>query len=164
MNRGTVGEGYSQLGHEAEYKGRRMKIRTMTAVVALAIAKIASAQTVAAAPDAASDASAGQQLPAVVVQGAKETETGTGPMVGYVPQDDIIHLEMPLRRTLRYAALLRLPAGTPAVEAERIVNETMQDLDLADRADVPVRALSGGQRKRASIAVELLTRPRVFFL
>ena len=85
-------------------------------------------------------------------------------VVGYVPQDDIIHLEMPLRRTLRYAALLRLPAGTPAVEAERIVDETMADLDLADRADVPVRALSGGQRKRASIAVELLTRPRLFFL
>ncbi|WP_406816809.1 ATP-binding cassette domain-containing protein [Mycobacterium sp. M23085] len=87
-----------------------------------------------------------------------------GATVGYVPQEDIIHLEMPLRRTLRYAALLRLPAGTPAVEAERIVDETMHDLDLADRADVPVRALSGGQRKRASIAVELLTRPRVFFL
>jgi ABC-type multidrug transport system ATPase subunit len=84
--------------------------------------------------------------------------------VGYVPQDDIIHLEMPLRRTLKYAALLRLPAGTSAVEAERIVEKTMQDLDLADRADVPVRALSGGQRKRASIAVELLTRPRLFFL
>ncbi len=86
------------------------------------------------------------------------------PRVGYVPQDDIIHQEMPLRRTLRYAALLRLPAGTPAAEAERIVEETLQDLDLADRAQVPVRALSGGQRKRASIAVELLTRPRVFFL
>ncbi len=84
--------------------------------------------------------------------------------VGYVPQDDIIHLEMPLRRTLRYAALLRLPAGTSVVEAERIVEETLQDLDLADRADVPVRALSGGQRKRASIAVELLTRPHLFFL
>lgn len=84
--------------------------------------------------------------------------------VGYVPQDDIIHLEMPLRRTLRYAALLRLPAGTSVAEAERIVEETLRDLDLADRADVPVRALSGGQRKRASIAVELLTRPRLFFL
>ncbi|MBV9352662.1 MAG: ATP-binding cassette domain-containing protein [Mycobacterium sp.] len=84
--------------------------------------------------------------------------------IGYVPQDDIIHLEMPLRRTLRYAARLRLPAGTSSVEADRVVEETMHDLDLADRADVPVRALSGGQRKRASIAVELLTRPHLFFL
>jgi ABC transport system ATP-binding/permease protein len=84
--------------------------------------------------------------------------------IGYVPQDDIIHLEMPLRRTLRYAARLRLPAGTSAAEANRVVEETMRDLDLADRADVPVRALSGGQRKRASIAVELLTRPSLFFL
>ena len=81
-----------------------------------------------------------------------------------MPQDDIIHLEMPLRRTLRYAARLRLPAGTSAAEADRIVDETMRDLDLADRAEVPVRALSGGQRKRASIAVELLTRPSLFFL
>ncbi|MEV3900823.1 ATP-binding cassette domain-containing protein [Mycobacterium sp. NPDC050551] len=87
-----------------------------------------------------------------------------GARIGFVPQDDIIHLEMPLRRTLRYAARLRLPAGTSAAEADRAVEETMQDLDLADRADVPIRALSGGQRKRASIAVELLTRPRLFFL
>ena len=84
--------------------------------------------------------------------------------IGYVPQDDIIHLEMPLRRTLRYAARLRLPAGTSAADADRVVEETMHDLELADRAEVPVRALSGGQRKRASIAVELLTRPRLFFL
>ena len=84
--------------------------------------------------------------------------------IGFVPQDDIIHQEMPLRRTLRYAARLRLPAGTPAAEADRVVEETMRDLDLADRAEVRIRALSGGQRKRASIAVELLTRPRVFFL
>jgi ABC-type multidrug transport system ATPase subunit len=84
--------------------------------------------------------------------------------IGYVPQEDIIHLEMSLRRTLRYAARLRLPAGTSAAEADRVVEETMHDLDLADRAEVPVRALSGGQRKRASIAVELLTRPHLFFL
>jgi len=95
---------------------------------------------------------------------ARRSRVSPGSAIGYVPQDDIIHLEMPLRRTLRYAALLRLPAGTTASEAERIVDETLRDLDLADRADVPVRALSGGQRKRASIAVELLTRPRLFFL
>ena len=95
---------------------------------------------------------------------ARRSRVSAGSAIGYVPQDDIIHLEMPLRRTLRYAALLRLPAGTTASEAERIVDETLRDLDLADRADVPVRALSGGQRKRASIAVELLTRPRLFIL
>ncbi len=82
---------------------------------------------------------------------------------GYVPQDDIIHLEMPLRRTLRYAARLRLPADTSAVEADRVVEQTMHDLDLADRAEIPIGALSGGQRKRASIAVELLTRPAFSF-
>jgi ABC-type multidrug transport system ATPase subunit len=84
--------------------------------------------------------------------------------VGYVPQDDIIHREMPLRRTLQYAARLRLPAGTSPTVADRTVDETMRDLDLADRGDVPVRMLSGGQRKRASIAVELLAQPRTFFL
>jgi ABC transport system ATP-binding/permease protein len=92
------------------------------------------------------------------------TRVSTESRIGYVPQDDIVHLEMPLRRTLRYAARLRLPAGTSAAEADRVVEETIHDLDLADRAEVPVRALSGGQRKRASIAVELLTRPRLFFL
>jgi ABC transport system ATP-binding/permease protein len=87
---------------------------------------------------------------------------GTG--VGYVPQDDIIHAEMPLRRTLQYAARLRLPAGTSSEQADRVVDETIRELDLADRRDVAVRMLSGGQRKRASIAVELLTGPRTFFL
>ena len=87
---------------------------------------------------------------------------GTG--VGYVPQDDIIHTEMPLRRTLQYAARLRLPAGTTSEQADRVVDETIRELDLADRRDVAVRMLSGGQRKRASNAVELLSRPRTFFL
>ena len=84
--------------------------------------------------------------------------------VGYVPQDDIIHGEMPLRRTLQYAARLRLPAGTSSEQADRVVDEVLRELDLADRRDVAVRMLSGGQRKRASIAVELLTRPGTFFL
>ena len=68
------------------------------------------------------------------------------------------------RRVLRYAAALRLPAGTSPDEVDRIVDADAARLDLADRADVRVGDLSGGQRKRASIAVELLTRPRVFFL
>jgi ABC transport system ATP-binding/permease protein len=105
--------------------------------------------------------SAGEVRHDGVVRG---TRVSADTRIGYVPQDDIIHLEMPLRRTLRYAARLRLPSGTSTAEADRVVEETMYELDLADRAEVPVRALSGGQRKRASIAVELLTRPRLFFL
>ena len=84
--------------------------------------------------------------------------------LGYVPQDDIIHTDLPLERTLRYAARLRLPRDCGPDEIDRRVKEALTTLDLAERAATRVAALSGGQRKRASIAVELLTRPRVFFL
>lgn len=84
--------------------------------------------------------------------------------LGYVPQDDIIHAELPLRSTLRYAARLRLPASTGAAEIDVAVDDAMRTLDLQSRARLRVGALSGGQRKRASIAVELLTKPHVFFL
>jgi ABC-type multidrug transport system ATPase subunit/ABC-type multidrug transport system permease subunit len=85
-------------------------------------------------------------------------------LLGYVPQDDIIHADLPLERTLRYAAALRLPASTSPTEADAAVDRALTALNLAERADVRVGALSGGQRKRASIAVELLTSPHVFFL
>jgi ABC transport system ATP-binding/permease protein len=84
--------------------------------------------------------------------------------MGFVPQEDIIHRELPLQRTLVYAAQLRLPAVTSAAVAGRVVDETLRQLDLGHRADVAVGSLSGGQRKRASIAVELLAHPQVFFL
>ena len=84
--------------------------------------------------------------------------------VGLVPQDDIIHRDLPLRETLRYAARLRLPGSAGRDEVDRTTDRVLAELDLTARADVPVRDLSGGQRKRASIAVELLTRPRVLAL
>ena len=85
-------------------------------------------------------------------------------LLGYVPQDDIIHADLPLERTLRYAAALRLPESRPSADGDSAVDRALTALDLSARADVPVAALSGGQRKRASIAVELLTSPPVFFL
>jgi ABC-type multidrug transport system ATPase subunit len=85
-------------------------------------------------------------------------------VLGYVPQDDIIHAELPLARTLRYAAELRLPPTATPAQVDAAVAGAMRSLDLSARAGVHVSALSGGQRKRASIAVELLTKPRVFFL
>ncbi|MFB4296877.1 ATP-binding cassette domain-containing protein [Actinomadura sp. NTSP31] len=89
---------------------------------------------------------------------------GVAGSLGYVPQDDIVHKDLPLRRTLLYAAGLRLPAGTAPADAERAVDGVLDDLALTGRAGQRVGSLSGGERKRASIAVELLTRPRVFFL
>jgi ABC-type multidrug transport system ATPase subunit len=86
------------------------------------------------------------------------------PVIGYVPQDDIIHLELPVERTLRYAAQLRMAPSRNGAAAEEAVRHAIAALDLTGREHVRVEALSGGQRKRTSIAVELLTDPRVFFL
>ncbi|MEU7777954.1 ATP-binding cassette domain-containing protein [Micromonospora parva] len=90
--------------------------------------------------------------------------TATTGAIGVVPQDDIIHRELPLARTLRYAARLRLPSATEPEEISDRVTQVLAELRLTDRAGTPVGLLSGGERKRASIAVELLTRPGVFFL
>ncbi|MCX4403122.1 MULTISPECIES: ATP-binding cassette domain-containing protein [unclassified Streptomyces] len=93
------------------------------------------------------------------------TQPGSpGPEFGFVPQEDIIHRELPLRRTLVYAAGLRMPPGTTPEAVAASVDRVLEALGLSSRAATPVRALSGGERKRASIAAELLTRPRVLFL
>jgi ABC-type multidrug transport system ATPase subunit len=85
-------------------------------------------------------------------------------VIGYVPQDDIIHADLPLRHTLRYAARLRLPSSTTAAQIDDAVRVAIDTVGLNEQAEVRVGSLSGGQRKRASIAVELLTDPRAFFL
>lgn len=84
--------------------------------------------------------------------------------IGYVPQDDIIHRELTVYRTLYYVARLRLSRDVSSAEIDQIVNEVMDVTGLAERRDVPVGQLSGGQRKRVSIAVELVTKPSVIFL
>jgi ABC-type multidrug transport system ATPase subunit/pSer/pThr/pTyr-binding forkhead associated (FHA) protein len=84
--------------------------------------------------------------------------------IGYVPQDDIIHRELTVARTLQHVARLRLAEDATGAEVERLVAEVMSLTGLAERAQVPVAQLSGGQRKRVSIAVELITKPSVIFL
>ncbi len=84
-------------------------------------------------------------------------------LIGYVPQDDIIHKELPARSALRYAARLRLPDARPG-EIEKRVDYALQTVDMSEHADKPVKVMSGGQRKRISIAVELLAQPDILFL
>jgi ABC-type multidrug transport system ATPase subunit len=84
--------------------------------------------------------------------------------IGYVPQDDIIHRTLPLDRTLRYAARLRLPSHATSEQIDREIVGVLAALELTDQAKTRVGLLSGGERKRASIAVELLARPAALFL
>jgi ABC-type multidrug transport system ATPase subunit len=113
------------------------------------------------------DAIAGVRAPSsgsVRFDGVDVRHRAVGHAIGYVPQDDVVHRELPLEATLRYAAQLRLPRGTTTAEVERAVSGALRSLELEERATVRVGSLSGGQRKRASIAAELLTGPRAMFL
>ena len=85
-------------------------------------------------------------------------------LFGYVPQDDIVHTDLSASEALTFAARLRLPAGTPRSEIAKLVGRTISDLGLADRASLKIHRLSGGQRKRVSVGVELLSRPPILFL
>lgn len=84
--------------------------------------------------------------------------------IGYVPQDDIIHPELTVQQTLLYAAKLRLPADMTELERKIRVKETLIELELEEQERQAVYRLSGGQRKRVNIAIELLTKPGVLFL
>ncbi|WP_414577752.1 ATP-binding cassette domain-containing protein [Anabaena sp. CCY 9402-a] len=81
--------------------------------------------------------------------------------IGYVPQDDIIHQELTVEEVLTYAAKLRLP---PDIDVVNVVEKTLQDVEMSHRRQAKVSQLSGGQRKRVSIGVELLADPKLFFL
>ncbi|MFE2428681.1 FHA domain-containing protein [Streptomyces sp. NPDC059373] len=84
--------------------------------------------------------------------------------IGLVPQDDILHLQLPVRRALGYAAELRFPGDTAKGERRARVDEVIGELGLEARVDQPIHSLSGGQRKRVSVALELLTKPSLLFL
>jgi ABC-type multidrug transport system ATPase subunit/pSer/pThr/pTyr-binding forkhead associated (FHA) protein len=84
--------------------------------------------------------------------------------IGYVPQRDIIHYELTVYQALNYAARLRMPSDTSREERHQRILQVLEDLDLLERKDSPISRLSGGQIKRVSIGVELLTKPGLFFL
>lgn len=81
--------------------------------------------------------------------------------IGYVPQDDIVHQDLTVEEVLTYACKLRLP---PDINVEQVIVQTLNQIRLNHVRTSFVRHLSGGQRKRVSIGVELLADPRLFFL
>lgn len=84
--------------------------------------------------------------------------------IGYVPQDDIIHQELTVQKAVHYAARLRLNPNMADKTRKALTTRVIHEVGLQDRAQLRIKKLSGGQRKRASVAVELLNRPSVLFL
>jgi ABC-type multidrug transport system ATPase subunit/pSer/pThr/pTyr-binding forkhead associated (FHA) protein len=85
-------------------------------------------------------------------------------MLGYVPQDDIVHGDLTVDHAVRYAAKLRLPKDTRRAELDGAIDRVLGDVEMLPHRDKLIRSLSGGQRKRVSIAVEMLSEPSLFFL
>jgi ABC-type multidrug transport system ATPase subunit/pSer/pThr/pTyr-binding forkhead associated (FHA) protein len=84
--------------------------------------------------------------------------------IGYVPQDDIVHRDLTVERALYYAARLRLPRDFTDEQIWQRIAEVLEDVELTERRKLFIKKLSGGQRKRVSIALELLANPSLFFL
>jgi ABC-type multidrug transport system ATPase subunit/pSer/pThr/pTyr-binding forkhead associated (FHA) protein len=84
--------------------------------------------------------------------------------IGFVPQQDLVPPQLSVREALTYAARLRFPSDTSSAERAARIDEVLRELKLTDRADLRIDRLSGGQRKRVSVALELLTKPPILYL
>ncbi|CUS49000.1 MAG: ABC-type efflux pump hybrid permease / ATPase [Idiomarinaceae bacterium HL-53] len=91
-------------------------------------------------------------------------------MIGYVPQDDIVHPELTVYEALDYYAKLRLPSDMKKGEIKRLIKDTLAKLGLAGVENTVIgspdteKGISGGQRKRVNLAMELLADPKIIFL
>src|SRR5579885_3405870 len=84
--------------------------------------------------------------------------------IGYVPQDDIVHKDLTVQQALYYTAKMRLPGDFTRAQIKERINEVLEEVEMSHRRKHMVSSLSGGERKRVSIALELLANPSVFFL
>lgn len=84
--------------------------------------------------------------------------------MGFVPQQDLLRLEDTVYATLASAAEMRMDPKATKLEREERINYVLNSLGLSRERDSGVKKLSGGQRKRLSIAVELVSNPSLFFL
>lgn len=118
---------------------------------------------------------AGKSTLAKLVAGAERPTSGTASFkardvhavrseVGMVPQDDLVHGRLTVAQALQFSAELRMPADTSAIDRQTVIATVLEELELTPHADSRIDKLSGGQRKRVSVAVELLTSPDLLVL
>ena len=122
---------------------------------------------------------AGKSTMAKVIVGATQPTTGSVSFeghnvhaqyaslrsrIGMVPQDDVVHSQLTVNQALGYAAELRLPPDTTKEDRQQVIAQVLEELELTQHAEKRVDKLSGGQRKRASVAMELLTGPSLLIL
>jgi ABC transport system ATP-binding/permease protein len=93
-----------------------------------------------------------------------ECRQAYAPLMGYVPQEDIVHADLTVHEALDYQAQLRLGTQTPRETRAARIDYVLSLLGLTDQRNQLVKTLSGGQRKRVSIACELLNEPQILFL
>jgi ABC transport system ATP-binding/permease protein len=86
------------------------------------------------------------------------------PQVGVVPRYDLLHPQLTIEQALGYAAELRLPPGTSADHRREVVRSVLDEMKLSLLRTVQVGSLTTEERKRASLAVELLTGPSLLVL
>ncbi|CAM3386868.1 ATP-binding cassette domain-containing protein [Tsukamurella hominis] len=84
--------------------------------------------------------------------------------IGMVPQDDVLHRQLTVLQALRFAAELRLPPDMSKADRDQVIDGVLAELQLTEHKQTRVDKLSGGQRKRASVAMELLTGPSLLIL
>ncbi|HEY1820313.1 MAG TPA: FHA domain-containing protein [Trebonia sp.] len=84
--------------------------------------------------------------------------------IGLVPQESVTHDQLTAKTALGYAAELRFPSDTGEDERNQRVGEVLDELSMTNHKDTRIDRLSGGQKKRVNIGLELLTRPTLLFL
>ena len=84
-------------------------------------------------------------------------------VIGYVPQDDIVHKQITVEKALYYSAQLRVP-DMKKDEIHQKIYSILEKLEIEKRAHAKIKILSGGERKRVNIGVELISDPLLLFM
>ena len=111
----------------------------------------------------------GTKMGRLLINGQENDVTSLGRLVGFVPQEDTMHRELTVREILKSYAQMRLPRTFTDDQIERVVQDVIEALQLEHVSDSEIgdeakRGISGGQRKRVNVGMEMVADPSILFL